>query len=184
MIAGMHSPGAETPREDPARPEGARPQPGGKPRLGTASAARLGMLFGAERLLVDLAEAGEILPMPPVIVPVPLTRDWFLGMTNVRGSLYTVVDLRCFAGAGFTEIGKETRLLSLAPSLGFNVTLVVSRMLGLRNTSSMTAVAGTSAAYGAMPWVGNGFADAEGNIWRELSLTKLIASPEFLVVGR
>jgi twitching motility protein PilI len=142
------------------------------------------MLVGPERLLVDLAEAGEIIPMPPFIVPVPLTRDWFLGITNLRGSLYTVVDLRRFAGEGATEIGKETRLLTLAPSLGFNVTLLVSRMLGLRNTASMTTVAGTSAAYATMSWVGNGFSDAEGHVWRELSLSKLIAAPEFLMVGR
>ena len=85
--------------------------------------------------------------MPPVIVPVPLTRDWFLGVTNVRGSLFTVVDLRRFAGDGVTEMTKETRLLSLAPSLGFNVTLVVSKMLGLRNTASMTAVVNGSPAH-------------------------------------
>ena len=115
-----------------------------QPSTVSRSVARLGMMVGNQRLLVELAEAGEIVAMPPVIVPVPLTRDWFLGVTNVRGSLFTVVDLRRFAGDGVTEISKETRLLSLAPSLGFNVTLVVSRMLGLRNTASISHAAGRS----------------------------------------
>ena len=114
----------------------------------------------------------------------PLTRDWFLGVTNVRGSLFTVVDLRRFAGDGVTEMTKETRLLSLAPSLGFNVTLVVSRMLGLRNTASMTSVVNGSPASTGANWLGNSFADAEGHIWRELSLSRLIATPDFLMVGR
>jgi twitching motility protein PilI len=148
------------------------------------SVARLGLLIGNQRLLVDLAEAGEIIAMPPVIVPVPLTRDWFLGVTNVRGSLFTVVDLRRFSGDGVTEIVKETRLLSLAPSLGFNVTLVVSKMLGLRNTASMTSIVNESPAHPGANWLGHSFADADGHIWRELSLNRLIATPDFLMVGR
>lgn len=148
------------------------------------SVARLGLMIGNQRLLVELAEAGEIVALPPVIVPVPLTRDWFLGVTNVRGSLFTVVDLRRFAGDGVTEIGKETRLLSLAPSLGFNVTILVNRMLGLRNTASMSATVNSSPAYAGAGWLGRSYADAEGHIWRELSLSRLVATPEFLMVGR
>ena len=148
------------------------------------SVARLGLMIGHQRLLVELAEAGEIVALPPVIVPVPLTRDWFLGVTNVRGSLFTVVDLRRFAGDGATEIGKETRLLSLAPSLGFNVTILVNRMLGLRNTASMSATVNSSPGSASAGWLGRSYADAEGHIWRELSLSRLVATPEFLMVGR
>ena len=148
------------------------------------SVARLGLMIGHQRLLVELAEAGEIVALPPVIVPVPLTRDWFLGVTNVRGSLFTVIDLRRFAGDGVTEIGKETRLLSLAPSLGFNVTILVNRMLGLRNTASMSATVNSSPGSAGAGWLGRSYADAEGHIWRELSLSRLVATPEFLMVGR
>lgn len=162
------------------------------------SAARLGLMIGARRLLVDLAEAGEIVPMPPMIVPVPLTKDWLLGVTNLRGSLYTVVDLRRFSGEGITDIGKETRLLSLSPALNFNATLVVSRMLGLRNTASMTALApeqppafrpeqqpvSLSDLASAAPWLGHRFADADGQVWQELSLARLAATPDFLMIGR
>ena len=197
--AGAHADGSSTDvldRNDPAARltnPGTGQEPGGG-RAGRAakdegdaparSAARLGMLVGDQRLLVELAEAGEILPMPPSIVPVPLTRDWFLGVTNIRGSLFTVVDLRRFSGGGATEIGKESRLLSLSPSMGFNVTLVISRMLGLRNTSSMTLLDEASPAPAATPWIGNAFVDADGEVWREFSPSKLIAAPEFLVVGR
>jgi twitching motility protein PilI len=171
--AGLMSRGA-TAQGQPAPPEGAP---------ASRSAARLGLMIGSRRLLVDLAEAGEIIALPPVIVPVPLTRDWFLGVTNLRGSLFTVIDLRRFAGEGATEIGKETRLLSLSPSLGFNATLVVSRMLGLRNTASMTATVDAGARNGPS-WLGNSYADADGNTWRELSLSSLVATPDFLMVGR
>ncbi len=167
-----------------ATPSGGMPSGGGDSGSATRSVARLGMLIGNQRLLVDLAEAGEIIALPPVIVPVPLTRDWFLGVTNIRGSLFTVVDLRRFSGDGVTEIAKETRLLSLSPSLGFNVTLVVNKMLGLRNTASMTQVVNSLPAHAGAAWLGLSFADADGHIWRELSLSRLIATPDFLMVGR
>ena len=55
--------------------------------------ARLGLLIGDQRWLVDLAEAGEIVPLPSGITTVPLTRDWFRGLVNLRGSLFGVSDL-------------------------------------------------------------------------------------------
>ena len=52
-----------------------------------ASATHLALMIGEDRYLVELAEAGEIVPMPSAsIMQVPLTRDWFLGVVNVRGA--------------------------------------------------------------------------------------------------
>ena len=154
--------------------------------LGSGSAARLGLMIGDSRLLVDLAEAGEIAPMPSasLILDVPLTRDWFLGVTNLRGSLFTVIDLRRFVGEGATEMTKETRLLSFAPVMNFNATIVVSRMLGLRNTATMTETVAAASAGKAAPWLGRCFTDADGHAWRELKLGQLATHPDFLMVGR
>lgn len=163
------------------------------PAAPVASAARLGLAVGNERLLVDLSEAGEIVPLPSMILPVPLTRDWLLGVTNLRGSLYTVADLRRFALGQFTEAGKEARVLALADALEFNVTLVVSRMLGLRNTASMKpADAGQLASLPPTSfvgckdrgWLGQVHVDADGHYWRELSLARLAQDRDFLMIGR
>lgn len=164
----------------------------GKP-ASAGSAARLGLAVGNDRLLVDLSEAGEIVPLPSMILPVPLTRDWMLGVTNLRGSLYTVVDLRRFALGQFTEAGKEARVLALADALEFNVTLVVSKMLGLRNTASMKPVAldkladvPASSFVGNTDrnWLGQVHVDADGQYWRELSLSRLAQDRDFLMIGR
>ena len=105
----------------------------------SASSSHLALMVGEDRYLVDLAEAGEIVPVPPSsIQQVPLTRDWFLGVVNVRGALFTVVDLARFMGGSFTPLSKESRLLTMSPALAFNATLVVTRMLGLRNSATMT----------------------------------------------
>jgi len=82
-------------------------------------AARLGLMIGDQRWLVELSEAGEIVPVPDLIVPVPLTQDWLLGLVNLRGALYTVVDLQRFAQLGHTDAGRESRLLAFAARLNF-----------------------------------------------------------------
>lgn len=153
-------------------------------------AARLGLMIGSQRLLVDLSQAGEIVPVPDPIVPVPLTRDWLLGLVNLRGALFTVVDLQRFARLGRTEIGKDARLLAFAGRLDFNAAILVSRMLGLRNVVSMREVDGTDdvpdafGPDGRPDWVGRTLVDADGQRWHELDLARLAAGSAFLMVGR
>jgi twitching motility protein PilI len=64
-----------------------------------ASVAQLGLAIGGARYLVDLAEVGEIVAPVPV-TPVPLTRPWYLGLANVRGSLLGVIDLARYLDDG------------------------------------------------------------------------------------
>lgn len=144
----------------------------------------LAVMIGEQRCLVDLPEAGEIVPMPAQnsIQKVPLTHDWFLGVVNVRGTLFTVVDLARFMGGNFTPVSKEARLVTMSSALNFNTTLVVSRMLGLRNSASMTAL--DEQAPADRPWLAQRYRDAEGQIWYRLSLARLLASQSFLMVGR
>ena len=151
-------------------------------------AARLGLMIGEQRWLVDLSEAGEIVPVPDTIAPVPLTRDWLLGLVNLRGALYTVVDLQRFAQLGATACGKESRLLALAGRLDFNAAILVTRMLGLRNVASMRIDEGASddgfGAPGRPEWIGRTLVDADGHRWHELDLARLAAGSAFLMVGR
>ena len=152
-------------------------------------AARLGLMIGERRWLVDLSEAGEIVPVPDPIAPVPLTRDWLLGLVNLRGALYTVVDLQRYAQLGRTDAGKESRLLALAARLNFNAAILVTRMLGLRNVASMQIDDEPSAADAFGPggrpdWVGRTLVDADGQRWFELDLARLAAGNAFLLVGR
>jgi hypothetical protein len=62
--------------------------------------SRLGLSCVGERWLIRLADAAEVVAVPP-FAAVPLTQRWFLGLANIRGNLYSVVDL-----AGF--LGRET----------------------------------------------------------------------------
>jgi len=153
---------------------------------GAAPTARLGVQVGARRLLVELSEAGEVVPVPATIAAVPLTRDWFRGLVNLRGSLYAVSDLGRFVGDSFAPAGRDARLIAFAPRLGLNAAIVVSRMLGLQNVEAMTpAEASAEAATEARPgWLGADWLDAEGRLWTELSLARLAVDDRFMTVAR
>ncbi|WP_313161008.1 chemotaxis protein CheW, partial [Stenotrophomonas sp.] len=55
----------------------------------------VGYRVGRRRLVSDFREVVEIVPMPPV-TPVPGAQPWLLGVGNLRGNLFPVVDLKYF----------------------------------------------------------------------------------------
>lgn len=130
---------------------------------------QLGVAIGAQRYLLDLTEAGEIVTPAP-LARVPLTQPWYLGLANVRGSLLGVIDLARYAGEDAGAGGPDARLVSLAPRLGFNCALLVTRVHGLRRAS-------------AMQQDGAVLRDAEGQAWTPLSLAALVREERFLHVA-
>jgi len=151
--------------------------------------SRLGLMIGTQRCLLDMEQAGEIVPVPAASTPVPLTRDWLLGLVNLRGALYTVVDLCRFAGGERTEPGKDARLLALSGRLHFNAAILVNRMLGLHQLGRMrrdseNAVPEGMSSSRRPDWVGSAWIDAQDQRWFDLDLTRLVSQPDFLLVGR
>ena len=134
-----------------------------------ATVHQLGVAIGGERYLLELTEAGEIVP-PPALATVPLTQPWYLGLANVRGSLMGVIDLARYLDPDTSAAGSEARLVSLAPRLGINCALLVTRVYGLRRP-------------GAMQEEGNRLRDAEGHAWTPLSLAALVREERFLHVA-
>ncbi len=138
----------------------------------------LGMMVAGERWVVQLTDVSEVIPLP-ALYPIPLTRDWLLGVTNLRGTLYTVADLAAFAGRGATALGAEARLVLIHPRFRVNAGLVIGRTLGLRNLQLQK-----HAPDQASPWLAAGYRDPEGQDWKELDIRRLISDPRFLDVGR
>jgi twitching motility protein PilI len=145
------------------------------------STARLGLESAGRRYLLRLDEAGEVLPLPP-FYPVPLTRSWYLGLANVRGNLVSVVDLAAFGGEAPTPRGAEARLVLFAERFAARSSLLVTRMLGLKNLTAFEPVNRGSAP----SWVRACYAEKAGAAehWNELDLGALIADEKFLQVSR
>lgn len=130
---------------------------------------QLGVSIGAERYLLDLTQAGEIVSVPALVV-VPLTRSWYMGLANIRGNLVGVVDLAPYLEQPATPIRSESRVITFAGGLGFNCALLVGRVYGLRNAAEMAPA-------------GERLRDPEGNEWQVLDLAALVQEPAFLHVG-
>lgn len=146
---------------------------------GETANALLGVQAGREHWLLDLADSGEIVPLPH-LTAVPLTKPWFCGVANIRGTLYSVVDFSAFQGGDATPQNTESRLLLVNSRHGINSALLVSRTLGLRNVEQLQPRAATQ---DTRPWVGDQYDDAQGRHWKKLNLRQLINQPEFLEIG-
>ncbi len=146
---------------------------------GTRAASMLALQVGEEGWLVDLKDAGEVIPVPP-ITTVPLTRPWFKGVTNIRGNLFSVVDFPAFTGSGSVSVNEHSRLLLIGERFRLGGALLVDRSLGLRNPAQLTP---REQEAQAPPWVKGWYSDQEGRVWKELDVGQLVQQQDFLAVG-
>jgi twitching motility protein PilI len=147
---------------------------------GSRAASKLGLQAGAEAWLVDLVDAGEVIPVPP-IMPVPLTRAWYRGVANVRGNLFSVVDFPAFLGGAPVAMGEQARLLLLGARFRMGSALLVDRSLGLRGAEQLQPRQGGTP--GSPAWLKCEYRDKEGRLWKELNVSNLVQDPVFLGVA-
>lgn len=140
---------------------------------------------GGQKFLFPLSQSGEIFPYAATQA-VPYTHDWFLGVANLRGGLFGVVDLASYVSgkppAQRSDAGRaEARLVALNSLLEINCALLVDRLAGLRNMDAF--VSSSDAPAGAPGYFGSGFTDAGGAHWQEINLQALSQQPQFLSIS-
>jgi twitching motility protein PilI len=137
------------------------------------------------KYLFPLSQSGEIFPYAAPQA-VPYTHDWFLGVANLRGGLFGVVDLASFVtgqppGQRSDAVRAESRLVALNQLLEINCALLIDRLAGLRNTEAF--VSSNDAPEGAPEYFGSGYTDASGAYWQEINLQALSQQPQFLSIS-
>lgn len=149
------------------------------------SASWLAVESAGAKYLFPLAQAGEIFPFASA-QHVPYTHPWFLGVANLRGGLYGVVDLAGFV-AGRTPAMRsdatrgESRLVALNSALEVNCALLIDRLAGLRNIEAFTSSSGP--AEGSPGYFGSSYTDVNGVFWQEINLQALSQQPQFLSIS-
>lgn len=139
----------------------------------------LGLETPDELWLVDLADTGEVIPVPPV-AHVPLTQPWYRGLVNVRGNLCGVVDFSTFhAGPAITPSG-SARILLLGSRHGTGTALLFSRASGLRGPDEFSL---EDSSPDERPWVAGVMSDVQGRRWLKLDIAALVRHPTFLAAG-
>ena len=140
---------------------------------------------GGLKYLFPMGQAGEIFPWVATQA-VPYTQDWFLGVANLRGGLFGVVDLATYVtgqnAAPKTEFArKESRLIALNNALDINCALLIDRLSGLRNQEAFSDF--SEKAPDAPVFFGNQYIDQAGDTWQEINLQLLAQQAHFLTIG-
>ena len=133
----------------------------------------LGIQIGRAFWLVEMEDISEVLTLPTVAT-VPLTQPWYRGVANVRGNLYGIADLAAFMGQGETPEGGQCRVLLAAQKFSCNAGLLVTRVLGLRDTLKWQQ----EMKDGEVHW-----RDEQSHLWRKLDMSQLLQQPDFLQIG-
>jgi twitching motility protein PilI len=144
-----------------------------------SAAGLLGIQSGSDYWLLNLFDSGEIVPLTR-LTSVPLTKGWFVGIANIRGNLYSVVDFSAFQGREATPQNSSSRLLLIGTRHGNNTALLVNRTLGLRNVDDLTPV---DVDQNAAAWASDAYSDHEGRRWKMLDVRRLLADESFMDIG-
>jgi twitching motility protein PilI len=136
-------------------------------------------------VLLPLEQAGEIHAFTAP-THVPHTQPWFRGVVNLRGGLFSVVDLGAYLGLSVPTVASsrdQARLVALNPRFGVNVALHVDKLSGLKRADAMSEQPSTHNVADRPGFAGRVWADAEGRVWQEVRLAELAMDEQFLGVA-
>ncbi|MFT4248267.1 MAG: chemotaxis protein CheW [Pseudomonas sp.] len=137
----------------------------------------IGYRVGTRRLVSDFREVVEIVPMPP-LTPVPGAQPWLLGVGNLRGNLFPVVDLKRFMEGRRTVLHERQRVLIMRQS-GGDVALTIDELYGQRSFAQAQAIAPGELAQGRYAHFIDRAFRSDTQEWGVFSLSLLSRTPEF-----
>jgi twitching motility protein PilI len=105
----------------------------GKPEAVASGAEWVGIAFrlGGEAFLLAREETREVMGYPASVTRVPGAKSWIRGLSNVRGQLLPVIDVRAFLGSGGGSVTRATRVL-VANHREIPAGLMVDEVMGFR----------------------------------------------------
>lgn len=142
-----------------------------------SSANWLAVEIANDGFVLPLGQSGEIFPWCEP-QPIPYTKEWFLGVANLRGALCGVVSLTKYLGLDTRTQNLKTglqdrRLVGFHPSFDLNTVFIVDKLVGLKNQGQMEPT-GHEGQY----------RDTQDRIWTELDLERLSKTAAFINVAQ
>jgi len=149
------------------------------------STSWLSVQSASQRYLIPLSESGPVIPQT-AIKKIPHAKSWFSGVINISGRIYGVVDLLKFLtscqpytkGEG-SNYSYDTKLsfIGFHNRVGINTVLGIEKVLGIRHTNALKQIPAQPNV--SAPFIGDQYADSEGNVWQEIKLMQLAYSTAF-----
>ena len=153
----------------------------GQPETAAAGAEWVGVAFrlGGEAFLIAREETREVLAYPASVTRVPGARAWIRGLSNVRGQLLPMVDLRPFLGAGATAVSRTSRVL-VANHREIPAGLVVDEVMGFRRFYESEFSADLPPTLLRCERYLAGAFRRGAEVWPVFSIRALLESPQFM----
>lgn len=157
--------------------------------LGTSSSERdsESTTSGVKHLLFVLDDTSYAVPMEnvlelqrlPHITPLPLSPGWLRGVTNLRGEVLSVVDLRSLLGLPPAASSVSQRLVVVRSTAEEIATgWIVDRMIGMRRLAMDDMQPSSMLTIGAAVRFLSGIVDCEGQLIAVLDVNRVLSSPE------
>jgi twitching motility protein PilI len=120
------------------------------------------------------------------VQPVPYTQAWFVGVANLRGGLFGVVDLASYVSGQAPTLKNElaysdSRLVALNSAFEVNCALLIDKLAGLRRQDAFSDF--SEKAPDAPEFFGHQYVDLSGATWQEINLQLLAQQARFLTIG-
>jgi len=137
----------------------------------------VGYRIGAKRLASGFEDVVEIVPIPPT-TPVPGAQPWLLGIGNLRGNLFPVIDLKHFLEGERTVLHEGQRVL-IVRQPGGDVAVTIDELFGQRSFVEEQKIEPEAIAQGRYAhFIDRAYRLAEDS-WGIFSLERLARTPEF-----
>ena len=153
-------------------------------RTETPGVSWLAVDCAGQGLLLALRQAGEIFDLS-ALVPVPHTQPWLAGVVNLRGGVFTVIDLARFLGLraeAAVGLRDHARLVAFNTALGINGALMIDRLEGLRHAADLQAEEESTDNAARPAFARARWRDKAGRWWQEIDLAELARQPQFLAI--
>ena len=134
--------------------------------------------LGGVRVLSMMDEIRELMPCPDSITTAPGSKDWMMGLANVRGELLPIVDLQHFIGAAPVVPSDRSRLLVIR-HLGMSTGLLVGSVQGMRHFSVDKRIPGAIFEGVLGKYVYDVFGLEDG-VWPVFSMAALVSDKRFM----
>ncbi len=141
----------------------------------------VGFSIGTTPMVAPLDQVKEILTHV-TISRIPGAKEWVRGVSNVRGNLLPILDLRGFISGTPSKLTRHSRVL-VVQHKGINAGLVVDAVLGMRHFIADEFSNDISAADASCHKYMHGSYSQGGYSWLIFDIHKLIEMPEFVQVA-
>ncbi len=135
--------------------------------------------LGGEAFLLAREETREVMSYPSTVTRVPGAKTWIRGLSNVRGQLLPVIDLRAFLGSGSTNASRTTRVL-IANHREIPAGLLVDEVMGFRRFAENEFTAELPPTLLRCERYLAGAFRRGSEVWPVFSLRSLLESQQFL----